>query len=231
MQTLGKIKYPHPLQEIHLIELSSRCNLRCVYCTHPIMKRAKIDMSWETFERALEWARYFAQRGTQKELSLHGLGESTLHPDFIRMQERAREALPDCILQYSTNGVSFTEEHARAAKEFGVRVFVSLHRPEKAGLAVALCKQYGVLAQAHANFAYSAFNWAGQIDWQVTTQGKSVCLYLAMARGVVMSDGTLTACCMDTEKDGALGSIWDEIGSIGTKPYKLCESCEHQIVP
>jgi len=32
-----------PFQQIHQIEITSRCNLRCKYCVHPHMERAKVD--------------------------------------------------------------------------------------------------------------------------------------------------------------------------------------------
>ncbi|MCP4409779.1 MAG: radical SAM protein [Gammaproteobacteria bacterium] len=35
------------------IEITSRCNMACAMCSHPVMKRAKMDMPWERFERVV----------------------------------------------------------------------------------------------------------------------------------------------------------------------------------
>jgi MoaA/NifB/PqqE/SkfB family radical SAM enzyme len=132
---------------IHQIEITTRCNLRCKYCAHPHMPRAKQDMSEATFLESLEWVRYFLRMGTQgRELNLAGIGESTMHPKFCEWVMLAREAIGDkCELILATNGVNVTEDHARAMKESRMRVWVSLHRPEKAKLTVDLLKRFGVL--------------------------------------------------------------------------------------
>lgn len=194
------------------------------------MKRPKIDMSWEVFHRSLEWAKLYHSRGTQREISIHGLGESTLHPDFIEMMRQTKAALPNTKVQFSTNGISFTEEMAIACKELSVRVFISLHRPEKAIHAIELCKKYNLETIAHANFATSSFNWAGQVDYP-STAAKTPCAYLGIGRAVILSDGDITTCCVDTEKEGIIGNVFNPIQDIQMKPYKLCETCAHQIVP
>ena len=79
------MQYPRIVQEIHQIEVTTRCNLRCQYCPHPKMKRPKEDMVWDTFIRSMVWVKKFYDLGLQSELSFTGIGESTMHADFCGM--------------------------------------------------------------------------------------------------------------------------------------------------
>ena len=222
---------PRPVTKIQQIEITSRCNLRCVYCTHSKMQRAKIDMTMETFHRALEWVKYYISEGLQNELVLHGLGESTMHPNFTEMIRDARRVLPNKPILFSTNGVSLTEEHVKACKLYGIGVHVSLHRPEKVAPATSLLRKYDVPSLVHANFAIgNAMDWAGQVDWEVTAPRNDLCRWLAEGWALVLSDGRITTCCLDTEGDGIIGHINNEIGKLTTQPYKLCQSC-HLCIP
>ena len=195
------------------------------------MQRAKIDMTMELFHRALEWVQFYIHEGTQNELVLHGLGESTMHPNFSEMIREARRVLVNKPILFSTNGVSLTEEHVKACKLYGIGVHVSLHRPEKVAPATSLLRKHNVPALVHANFAIgNAMDWAGQVDWEVTTPTRDLCRWLAEGWGLVLSDGRITTCCLDTEGDGIIGNINDDIGHLYVKPYKLCEKC-HLTVP
>ena len=51
---MSLLQYPRPLGAIHQIEITSRCNLRCLYCPHSKMKRAKEDMTGEIFRAAMD---------------------------------------------------------------------------------------------------------------------------------------------------------------------------------
>ena len=218
------------LSEVHQIEVTTICNLRCRYCPHPKMQRPKVHMEWATFERAIEFAKPFAAAGTQKELSLTGIGESTLHPRFVDMLELARATFPELPIGFSTNGLpSFTEEIAKACGRLKINVYVSLHRPEVAAKAIELARKYNCFALANPGAAVSAMNWAGQVDWHVSAP-RTICAYLALGWGVVLVDGSVTTCCLDAEKAGVIGTIWDDPLSLEVKPYKLCDTC-HESVP
>lgn len=215
------------INAIHQIELTSRCNLRCRYCTHPKMQREKRDMVGDVFIAAVNWASKFVKAGTQHELNLAGIGESTLHPDFIEMVNIAREAVGDeCKLVLATNGVSLTEDIAEALLINNVWTWVSLHRPEKAGPAVELLKRYGVLKGVSADPSVSAVDWAGQVDWHVSTSVKGEpCTWLQDGRVMVMADGRVTTCCFDAEGAGVIGHIFNDLTEMEVKPYSLCEEC------
>jgi hypothetical protein len=237
VQTLY-LEFPRPITSIHQIELTSRCNLRCVYCTHKDLGRAKQDMSWETFERALVHVHYHVnQRLEQDELNLCGIGESTLHPDLIKAVARAREVVgKQTFLNFTTNGIDFTEELADALVPYmsshnGFRpgVFVSLHRPERAKYAVDRARKRGLLASVSNDPALSSIDWAGQVDFEVTAHPDRPCMWLREGKAIVFSDGSVSTCCMDSAHDGVIGHINDEPGTLRSKPYRLCASCDQQI--
>ena len=217
--------------QIHQIEVTTKCNLRCKYCPHPKMQRPKEDMTWETFEKALMWVRSFLAAGTQRELSFTGIGESTMHPQFQDMLRAARALNVNMPIVFSTNGLpTFTEEIAKTCQELNVGVMVSLHRPEVAGKAIELCKKYSILKYVNTQFADHAFDWAGQVDNWFVSAPKLVCEYLRSGWGVILFDGKITTCCLDAENKGVVGTVWDDPGSLELLPYSLCSSC-HMSLP
>jgi hypothetical protein len=221
--------YRRRVEQIHQIEVTTRCNLRCPYCPSPNLPREKQDMTWEVFEQSLEVVRFFVRRGTQGELSLTGIGESLLHPRFVEMVACARETIgDDRPLVIATNGLLLDEAMCRAVKRYRPLVFISLHRPEKAGPAVELAKAYGILAGVNASAVTSAFNWAGQVDWYVTAP-KIHCEYLRSGWAVILCDGRITTCCLDASGTGVVGSVLGDPSSLVLQPYSLCASCHMQV--
>lgn len=217
-----------PVTAIHQVELTSRCNLRCVYCVHPIMPRPKMDMSHETFLACLHHAKIYVQRGTQREFNLCGIGESTLHPRFAEYVGMARRALGNKVdVVFATNGLEVTEELAAAIAPFKPKIGVSLHRPEKAGPAIEILKRYGLVAWIGSDAATHAVDWAGQVKWHVSV-GAIHCPWVSHGRVFVLADGRMSACCFDGDGSGVFGSIetFDETVH-RTAPYKLCPTC-HQ---
>jgi len=220
-----------PIVQIHQIEITTKCNLRCQYCPHPKMQRPKEDMTWETFERALYWVKSFLAVGSQRELSFTGIGESTMHPQFQDMLRAARALDANMPIVFSTNGLpTFTEEIAQTCQKLNVEVMVSLHRPEVAGKAIELARKYGILKFINTQFADAAFDWAGQVkNWYVSAP-KLTCEYLRSGWGVILFDGKITTCCLDSENKGVVGTVWDAPDSLSIKPYSLCSTC-HMSLP
>lgn len=228
--------YPRPVRDVHQLELTTRCNLRCHYCPHyPELPRKKEDMSWEVFTAALDLVRHYVRQGTQTELSLTGIGESLLHPRFVEMVAVSREVIgPHRQLTVTTNGLLLDEALCAALVPFHPAVLISLHRPEKAGLAVELAKRYGILAGINNAFATAAFNWAGtQRNWFVSAPHLK-CEYLRSGWAVVLVDGRVATCCLDADGSSAVGTVWDAPDTLMLKPWgtteKGCQAC-HMEVP
>jgi hypothetical protein len=224
---------PTPIRELHQIEVTSRCNLKCVYCpSKDIYKhRPMADMERAVFERALVWAKHCQERNGQTELNLAGTGESTLHPDFVEYVARAREVLgPKMTIVFPTNGLLFDDAYAARLAPYGPRVYVSTHRPEKAGPAIEAAKKYGLFAGISVDSSVAAVNWAGQVDWFVSSPAKgSPCSYLSAGWGFVLSDGRLSTCSFDAFGIGVIGHVNDEIGTVMTQPYSLCRTCHYRV--
>lgn len=232
--------YPRPIRDIHQIEVTSRCNLKCHYCPqYPKLPRAKEDMKWETFEAALSLVSFYCRQGTQTELSLTGIGESLLHERFPEMVARSRETIgPNRRLTVTTNGLLLDDAMCSLLAPHRPSVFISLHRPEKAAFAVEAAKRHGILAGINNSFVTSAFDWAGyQKNWTALVSApKTKCEYLRSGWGVVLVDGRITTCCLDAEakpaelEGGVVGTVWDEPATLKLRPWKGCASC-HMSVP
>jgi hypothetical protein len=195
------------------------------------MERPKQDMDEATFRRCIEHVKHYMQHGNQTELNLAGIGESTMHPDFIKYLEIAREELGyELPMLIATNGVSLTEEHARAMSMLKVRAYVSAHRPEKAGLARALLIKYGAFIGDSLDPSIAPINWAGQVDWACDNPViGSACPWLTIGRVIAFADGRVSRCCLDSTGEGVIGHVNDEIGRWETGPWKLCEGCHHAV--
>lgn len=246
------VPLPRPVTSLHQIELTSFCNLRCKYCPSPNLKRPKLHMTEETFEAALGWVRFFRDRGTQGELNLAGIGESTMHPQFAEWLPRAREAVGDKQrLIIATNGVTFTENIAKAAAAVNLRVVVSMHREEVAAQAIKLAKRYGVLDGVSADPALNPNDWAGQVDWHVDRfmNDAIACPWIRGGWAFVLADGRISRCCLDADGSGVLMTpvirfekgnpeaqvigvpltVEETPHSFATEPWKLCANCYQEI--
>ncbi len=228
------------LTQIHQVEITSNCNLRCKYCAHPKMVRAKMDMSWEIFERTIYWAKWFQGRGTQGSLNLAGIGESTMHPQFIDFIKYARKELgPKQELVLATNGVALTEEIAQGMAEAnGVqdrvnginvfKVFVSLHRPERAALAVEHLKRVALIDNVSCDAAVAGTDWAGQVKWHVSA-ARGACPWVRGGWAVVLSDGRVSRCSFDATGVGVFAHVSDDLRLAQTSPYSLCKACHQDV--
>lgn len=211
-----------------------------VYCPSRILPKLRnqpaTHMALDTFKRALEWAVYFDARGSQGELSLTGIGETLLHPEWRELVRLARDALPSNFLCFSTNGLLLDDDACAFLREHKVAVFVSLHRPEKAGPAINAAKRAGILVDVNASAATSSFDWAGLLadKWAVTAPVGNPCAYLRLGWGVVLADGRVTTCCLDATGAGVVGHVDDEVGSLAIGPWGNenvgCSAC-HESVP
>ena len=222
--------FPMPVRALHQIEISSRCNLRCTYCPSPNLGRPKVDMDRQTYGRALMWVRHFVQQGTQDAINLAGIGESTLHPRFIDYLRLAREAIGETgQVIFATNGLIADEDFVKQMVPYRPDVWVSLHRPEKAGRAVDTYARHGLLRGVSVDPSLNPNDWAGQVNWVKPAQPVLPCQWLREGKIVAFADGRLSTCCLDASGIGFIGHVNNVIGTVLTKPYKLCASCYQEI--
>jgi molybdenum cofactor biosynthesis enzyme MoaA len=95
---------PHGL----MVEYTSRCNLRCKYCTKSnagddAIPGRNMDMESSTIHEVLG----FIARSSFREVLLAGTGESTFHPDWKtdipRLICAAKAANPRCFVHFNSN--------------------------------------------------------------------------------------------------------------------------------
>jgi len=134
----------------------------------------------------------------------------------------------DIKLILATNGVNMTDEMAKELQRYNVHVWVSLHRPEKAGLAVEMLKKYGVLHGVSADPSIAAIDWAGQVDWFVTAPEMN-CQWLPNGRVMIMANGKITTCCLDSDGSGVVGNVNDGVDNLNVQPYSLCNTCNQKL--
>ena len=100
--------------EAFQIEVTSRCNLKCVMCPVTVLADhwPARDMSWETFERAA------AAFERAKWVHLQGWGEPLLHRRVFDMIARAKSA--GCRVGFTTNGTRLTRSNGARLLELGL---------------------------------------------------------------------------------------------------------------
>lgn len=111
-----------PLISSLQLELSSRCNERCIHCYIPNGKKNHgIDMPYERFKRIVD---EFADMGGIN-ITLSG-GEALLHRDIVKMLYYCREK--DLKITVLSNLISLTDDEIKAMNETNVSlVQVSLY--------------------------------------------------------------------------------------------------------
>jgi len=188
------------------------------------MQRTKKDMTTEIFSKLLKHIEYYYQRGKQTEISMTGVGEGLMHPEIINMAYILRYNFPGMDIYLSTNGLLLTEEMAKCFSEVGLKLMISLHRPEIAGKAIEIARKFDILKYVNDQFVTSSTNWAGTVEWPATME-RSECQYLNQGWGAVLADGSINTCCWDAEGQGIIGHVREEPGTHRVKPISLCKDC------
>jgi hypothetical protein len=232
------LKLPRPVTKLHQCEISSICNLRCVYCISKDLKRPKDHMTRDMFEQVLVHVDYYVNKQlSQDEFNICGVGESTLHPDLVWFVKRAREVMGNEYLNFTTNGILFTEELAKQlapymSSKHGFRpgIFVSLHRPEKAKKAIDIAAKYGLLAGVSNDPALASTNWAGLIkDWAVTANPNRDCPWIREGKVMAFPNGDVTTCTNDIGYEAVVGNVRDPVGTWHVQPWSRCSDCDQQV--
>jgi len=222
-----------PITTINTIETSSVCDNFCQYCPAKDQhKHRKVGfMDLDIFAAALQWVQLYADRGTQRELNLFGVGEPMLNPNIVEMVRLARIALPDHLpVHLNTNGNIFTEELAWKLKDAGItEIDVTGHNPHATAKTIRILKKVGIPGRVSFDPVLQPNNWAGQVDW-FEPEYSYPCPWLHRGQVMVMSDGSVTRCCIDAFAKGILSHVLYNLDLIDETPFELCESC-HQTVP
>jgi len=222
------------IQTITNIELSSLCNNKCVYCPSPMLREKRRTgvgyMSMATYPQAINWVRKLALAGTQRELNLFGVGEPTLNPDVVRMVQIARDVLPMRIpIHLNTNGNTMTMELAEALKAAGITsIDVTDHEPKATAETIRIFKRLDIRYRVSRDAVLQPNNWAGQVDW-FEPDYRYPCPWLERGQVMIMSDGSVTTCCLDAYGNGIVGTVNDDLTQVELRPFTLCKTCHHTI--
>ena len=214
------------------IELSSVCDNRCAYCPAPVQhKYREIGFINEAvFRQALSWVRYFSGKGTQRELNLFGIGEPTLHPEFIKLLDIARKVVPLRVpIHLNTNGNNITDALVRQIQATGINeIDITAHKPFETVRTIRIFEKHGVKFRVSFDPILAPNNWAGQVDWFEPNYPKPYpCPWLNRGQVMVMSDGQITTCCLDAFGKGIIGDVYGAMNEMEVAPFKLCETCHH----
>ncbi len=107
------------------IELSSTCNLRCIYCPRHFVDNLNGYISLGLFKRLIDEV----EPHPETILVLHRRGESLLHPDFIEIMNYIRGKFE--TVQLATNATLLDEERARAIIDSISFLSFSIDTPER----------------------------------------------------------------------------------------------------
>lgn len=91
------------------IEVSSFCNLRCVYCAHSINHgQYEGNMEDDQIDKILHDLEEFPKK--IKKVNLFGFGESLCHPKFPEIVGKVNKAGVADVVEFTTNGVLLTKD-------------------------------------------------------------------------------------------------------------------------
>lgn len=226
------------------LELASVCNLACVYC--PAKDQGEYRdvglMMEDVFEKSLFWIKKFIKQGTQMELNMFGVGESTLHPKLVEYVRRTRRITPPNLqLLMNTNGIAFTEELCRELYAAGIdKIDLTDHEARASMETIRILRrvtgQYTPNPRGKWGYSRDGIlnpnDWGGLVkDWVVGSEHpRWTCPWLNNGQVMIMSNGDVTRCCQDAFARGVICTVYDNVDDIPYSTFVQCETC-HEIVP
>lgn len=219
--------------KIYQIEVSNLCNLTCGYCPHPRQHRPKGLMSEEIFEKSIE----LLIRCGQKKAFLHNFGEPLLHPGLSCFIEKAIRR--GVVCSFFTNGMLLEKDSISRLVMAGLgEICVSGHVPGEIERIQELIANEGLPIKITDVFRPTKegnHSWAGQVLRQkvafTNIQPESLlppCVFERENAVVVLWDGRINTCCIESEGEGVLGTVDDFLlnGLDYTfQPVRLCSTC------
>ena len=121
------------------LEISSFCNLKCVYCAHSTKHgQYEGNMTDELIDKILHDLAEFPRR--IKKVNLFGFGESLCHPKFPGIVGKVNRADVADAIEFTTNGVMLTKDRIDRIMENGG---VQTIRISLQGIDAAAYKRFG----------------------------------------------------------------------------------------
>ena len=107
----GQVSSPAPL--LIDIEITSKCNLKCIMCEHTYMKRKQESMPWDVFSTIIEQCKSF-----KPGIRFIMYSEPFLHPDVLSYAKHVKDT--GLLLHITTNGTLITETQIDKLIEIGL---------------------------------------------------------------------------------------------------------------
>lgn len=128
-QTIGHVEIP--LKRVHL-ELTNVCEFDCLFCPKSKMTRAPGFMETDMAKKAIS---EMGQKGICEKVTLHVMGEPTLHRRFFEILEHAeREGVK---IGLTTNGRNFSKKFGKHLVNYKLhQIDVSLQTPDESSFAL-----------------------------------------------------------------------------------------------
>jgi len=106
------------------VEVTTRCNLRCIICEHTYWREENRDMSFEEFKSIID------QFPKLKWIGLTGIGESFLNKDFLKMLRYVKDK--DIFVELYDNFFLIDRETARELIAMAIdKIYISLDAATK----------------------------------------------------------------------------------------------------
>jgi radical SAM protein with 4Fe4S-binding SPASM domain len=128
-QYIGHVEIP--LKRVHL-ELTNVCEFDCLFCPKSKMKRAPGFMEIDLAKRAIS---EMGQKGICEKVTLHVMGEPTLHRQFFEILAHAeKEAVK---IGLTTNGRNLSKKVGKRLVDYNLhQIDVSLQTPDASSFAL-----------------------------------------------------------------------------------------------
>lgn len=228
---------------IYQMETTNYCNAQCEYCPHKNMTRKKGFISLNTVKKVIK----NCVDTRQKYIALHHMGEPLLHKSIYTIIEMFTAA--EIKTEFSSNGLLITSQILENLSNAGLNLLriamdykyhdkvnkiydaltsfysahpkatmrIYLHTVE--GNDLLLFKELPVVTMEKPKD-----NWAGQIEGESKLASGNSCYFLDYNYGVVLWNGDIVNCCLDSDGKDIIGNI-DNISKLSTRPFSCCDNC------
>lgn len=213
--------------KIYQVEVSNFCNLKCNYCPHPIQKREKGNMSFDTFKKVIE----LTKKCKQNQLYLHNFGEPLLNPLLENFIIYANENGIEC--SFYTNGIGLSSKRLLSLCNAGLKkISISNHTPNADIKVKKIINKLNLPIQIEDVYtSVIHHNWAGQISSKnceyICNKSLEPCIFERKNAFVVLWNGDISACCLDCNGVSVKCSISDLLkDEYQFSRFCLCDSCD-----